>query len=159
MISIRIFEIFMQMINFLLLLYLVNKFLIGPVSAFLEKRANTIKNDIDTAHNQKLESDRLLNERKNLLKASRFEAKEMKDKAELTIEKEKEVVLAAARKEANNIIDDANKNVELMVEKAKKDLSSEIGVLSVQLTEKILRKKIDQPAQQEIVSDSVQNLS
>ena len=45
-ISINLYEIFMQMINFLILLWLVNKFMIRPLSQLLTERSNTIKADI-----------------------------------------------------------------------------------------------------------------
>ena len=42
MISINIYEIIMQMVNFLILLYLLNRFLIKPLSEFIEKRSSAV---------------------------------------------------------------------------------------------------------------------
>ena len=47
MISIKLFTIFMQMVNFLILLFLMSKFIITPLMEFLEKRASSIKSDIE----------------------------------------------------------------------------------------------------------------
>lgn len=159
MISIKLFEIFMQMVNFLVLLFLMSKFILTPLMDFLENRANSIKSDIETAQLQKSESEELLSKRKQMLNDARQEAKQIKDQASDTVVKEREVVIADANKEASQIIDHAKKDVQLMVNKAKKDLTSRIGELSVQLSEKIIRKNIDKSTQKEIVAESVEKLS
>ena len=159
MISIKLFEIFMQMVNFLILLFLMSKFIIKPLMEFLENRANAIKSDLENAQLQKTESEELLSQRKVVLNDARQEAKQIKDQASVTVIKEREVVIADANREAAQIIDHAKKDVQLMVNKAKKDLTSKIGDLSVQLSEKIIRKNIDKSTQKDIVAESVEKLS
>tara|TARA_E500000178_G_C16778795_1_gene642604 strand:- start:225 stop:704 length:480 start_codon:yes stop_codon:yes gene_type:complete len=159
MISIKLFTIFMQMVNFLILLFLMSKFIITPLMEFLEKRASSIKSDIENAQLQRSESEELLSKRKKMLNDARQEAKQIKDQASDTVTKEREIVLADANKEADQIIQHAKKDVQLMVSKAKKDLTSKIGELSVQLSEKIIRKNIDKSTQKDIVAESVEKLS
>lgn len=159
MISIKLFEICMQMINFLLLLFIMKKFILVPLMDFLEKRANSIKSDIESAQNQKTESEELLAQRKQLLNQARKEAKDIKDNASVSIVKEKETIISRANTEATQIIDQAKKDVSSMVNQAKQELTSQIGVLSVTLSEKIIRKNIDESVQRDIAAETVQKLS
>ncbi len=159
MISIKLFEICMQMVNFLLLLFIMKRFILVPLMDFLEKRSNSIKSDIETAQNQKTESEELLAQRKQLLNQARQEAKDIKDNASVSIVKEKETIISLANTEATQIIDQAKKDVSSMVNQAKQELTSQIGVLSVTLSEKIIRKNIDESVQKDIAAETVQKLS
>ena len=57
----------MQMINFCILIWLINKFLVKPVSNYLETRRNQIQTNIESAEQDKEESQNCLNEQKETL--------------------------------------------------------------------------------------------
>ena len=93
MISINIYEIAMQMVNFMVLLFLLNKFAIKPLSQFLETRAASIKEDIETAESNKVDSEKLLEEQKELFQKAREEAKEIRLNVEQSSKVEREQII------------------------------------------------------------------
>lgn len=159
MISINLYEIFMQMVNFLILLYLLNKFLLRPLSAFIENRTLTIKNDLEDASKNKSDSENLLEEQKQLLSNARKEAKTIREKAEESSKAERNRVLAETNKEAENMISRAKDEMDLTIKKLKNELLTEVGELSVDLAEKILSRSINEKDKKEIVSEGIKKLT
>ena len=159
MISLNVYEIIMQIVNFLILLFLMNKFLIKPLSQFLEKRAKSIEDNINKAEAAKVDAEKLLQEQKETLKEARVEAKEIRKKTEDASKREHDLILSDAKKEAEMVMTQAKKEIDLTMTKAKKDLLSEIGDLVVMLSESILKRKIERKDREEIVSDSMNKLS
>ncbi len=159
MISINIYEIIMQMVNFLILLYLLNRFLIKPLSEFIEKRSSDIKTDIQDAKNNKEQSEKLLEEQRSVLNDARQEAKSIREKAEENSQKEKEMIIAGAKKESDHLINQAKKDIELVVDKAKKDLVNEVGEISVTLAESVLKRTIDHKDKETLISDGLKKIS
>lgn len=158
MISINLYEILMQMVNFLILLYLLNKFLIKPLSEFIEKRSSNIKNDIDEASKNRLESEKILADQKQILKDARSEAREVRDKADKIIEQEKQLIITQAKKDAEDVLANAKKEISLSMDKAKKELLNDVGELSVTLAQKVLSKKIDSSEKENLISDGLSSL-
>ena len=159
MISINIYEIIMQMVNFLILLYLLNRFLIKPLSEFIEKRSGDIKREIDEAKNNKEQSEKLLEEQRVVLNDARQEAKTIREKAEENSQKEKEMIVAGAKKESDQLLNQAKKDIELVVDKAKKDLVNEVGEISVTLAESVLKRTIDHKDKENLISDGLKKIS
>lgn len=159
MISIVLHEIVMQMVNFLILLYFVNKLIVKPLSAFIDKRAQSIKNDIDQAKENKQDAAALVEQQKEFLKEARSEAKIIRKKSEETVKIEREQLLSAAKKESAQLLVNAKKEIELAVAKAKKELVSEVGQLSVDLAESILKRKIDHRDKESIIADGLKKFA
>jgi F-type H+-transporting ATPase subunit b len=108
-ISINIYEIIMQMVNFLILLYLLNRFLIKPLSEFVESRSAGIKSDIDNAKKNKNDSQALLDEQKQLLNDARQEAKSIREKAEQSSVVERDQILQNAKKRVSTNVNSGKK--------------------------------------------------
>ncbi len=159
MISINLYEIVMQMVNFLILLFLLNKFLIKPLSEFMDKRSKDIQDNIEAATRSKSDAENLLEEQKTVLKTARVEAKEIRDKAEHTAKIERERMMTETKKEAQNVLGQAKKEVDLAMGKAKKELMASVGELSVQLSETILKRKLDHGDKEKLVSEGLKKLS
>ena len=138
MISINIYEISMQIVNFLILLWLVNRYLIQPMSTFLEERAGQIKADIDTAETNKEKSNGLVEEKKELLNQARAEAKKIREEAEDVAKIEKEKTVLKAKEETAQMVVQAKKEIELNLVQAKKQLLTETGDLAIKLSKKVL---------------------
>ena len=159
MISINIYEILMQMVNFLILLFLLNKFLINPLSEFIENRSSGIQSNIDDAFRNKEESESLLIEQKEMLNSARKEAKSIRDKSVEITKSEKQQILNTAKKESESLMTKTKKDIELAIKKAKKDLINELGQLSVTLAESVLKRKIDHKDKEAIIDEGVNKIS
>ena len=143
------------MVNFLILLYLLNKFLVKPLSEFIQKRAEGIETDIEVAKENRKQTDELFENQQVLLVNARQEAKEIiKQSEEITL-REKENILKEAKNTASDLVENAKKEIDLSVKKAKKDLQEEVGELAVNLAEKILKKSIDSKQRKLLLDDGL----
>ncbi len=158
MISINLWEISFQIINFTILLWLINKFLVIPMNTFLDKRANSIKDDIETAEENLRKSEDLVKENKELLKQARLEAKQIRETTENASKNDRVQMLTQAKEESKRVLEQAQKEIGLSVSRAKKELLSEIGDLSVMLSERILSRTISENDKQTFVKESLKKL-
>jgi len=158
-ISINLYEILMQIVNFLILLYLLNKFLIKPLSEFVEKRSLGIKEDINSAKLSKEEAQQLAQDQKELLANARKESKEIRKQNEEIIQNERVKVLEKAKQDAESLVNSAKKEISLAVTKAKKDLVEEVGNISVSLAEEVLKRSINKKEKEALLNDGLKKLS
>lgn len=159
MISINLYEIFFQCVNFVILLWLIQKFFAKPMGDFLQGRANRIKRDLEESESNRTESERVLAEQKSNLKSAYQDAQEIRAAAEEANKKERSAAVSQAKKDAKQIVDAAKKEIDVEVGNAKKALAQQVGTLSISLTEKLLKKSIDASENQDIINEYVGRLS
>ena len=90
MISTNLFEITFQIVNFLILLWLLNKLLFKSLVSYLDKRQDIIKSDLELAKSNKLESEKIIEKQNESLQQALLEAKSIREKAEDSSKKERE---------------------------------------------------------------------
>ena len=155
MISINVYEIVMQIINFCILWALISKFLVKPLGEFLKNRADSIKDDLETSEHNKVESEKLLSLQKEELATARKEIKQLRLDAEENVKLERLKVLAQAKCDSEKIVEDANKQILQNVEEVKRGLLSETTHLVVGLTKKILKREINSSDQKALVAEAL----
>ncbi|SFX63273.1 F-type H+-transporting ATPase subunit b [Thermoactinomyces sp. DSM 45891] len=141
-----------QLLIFFVLLLLVYKKALPPLMATLNERTKHIENQITTAEKHRADAEKLVAEQKELLIATRNEAKEMIDRAKTQKEVEAEKIMSKAKSEAERMLADAKKEIELEKVKALASLREEVGALSVQLAEKLVGESLDQKKQANLVN-------
>lgn len=158
MISINFYEIVMQILNFSILLFLLNKFMFKPLGKYLNEREKTIKNNIDQAQVSNDEAQKLLDEQKELLNKAKVEAKEIRDQGEKTSKLEREKIISESKKDAEKILANASKEIEQGYSKAKNELLNEIGSLSIQLSKEVLKRDMKNSDHEEVVSSYLEKI-
>ncbi|MBI3234523.1 MAG: F0F1 ATP synthase subunit B [Bacteroidetes bacterium] len=141
--------IFWSSVTFLILLFLLSKFAWKPILAALKEREQKISDSLELAEKTKIEmqavqagNERLLNEarmeREKILK----EAKEMK-----------ETIIAQAKKaaedESRKAIAQAKEAIDKEKLTAMAELKNTSAKISIEIAEKILRKKLEPTAEQD----------
>ena len=115
----------------LIVLYLgLRKFLIGPVTNVMEQRKQMIEGQIADANKLKAEA--------GMLAQAHEESAELLEKTRKSAQAEYENRINAADAEAEKIIENAHKTVELERDKTVQDLQSQIAVLAVAAAGKVL---------------------
>lgn len=155
MISINIYEIIMQMINFCILWWLMSRFMIKPLGRFLEERAQSIKIEIDVAESNRVESEAVLETQKKALRDARQEAKQIRQDAEENMKKEREKRLEEVKEESDKLLQNAHKELNQDIKKVKQQLLSETGELAVMLTKKILKREVSEKDQKKLVTEAL----
>lgn len=139
------------MLSFALLVYFLNKVLVAPLSAFIEKREATISDDLAEASENRLESESLVKEQRSILKQAHQEAKKIRDNAEQVAVSERDAILEAAELKAKEKLESANQEIASNFDQAKKILTSQIGSMAIDLTGKLIQKNLDADSQETVV--------
>jgi F-type H+-transporting ATPase subunit b len=155
MISINVYEISMQIINFCILWFFVSKFLVRPLATFLYERSQSIENDIKSASNTRKETEKLLSDQKEEFAAARLKIKQMRKDAELDLDNQRAKLLAEAKQEANNIVLSATKEIDQNVKQAKSSLVADIGIHVISLCRNFLKRELTESDQKSLVSQSL----
>ena len=88
---------------FLLLLVMLRKFAWGPLMGIMKEREEHVTNEIDAAERSNAEAKKLVEEQREMLKQSRVEAQELIERAKKQAVDQKDVIVAAAKEEAESI--------------------------------------------------------
>ena len=157
--NLNMWTIIFTLFNAVVLYLILRRLLFTPVMNFIEQRRSTIQNEIAIASNMKVEagalkdeySNRLANideEKKTIMDEARKMSSYLYEKSKKEAEKEKEKILKSAETERSHLY-----------EKAKEDLKKETALLSIDIAEEILRKKIDSKDNEQILDSIINELS
>ncbi|MBC8313224.1 MAG: F0F1 ATP synthase subunit B [Candidatus Cloacimonetes bacterium] len=135
------YTLILVIINFVLLLVIMKKLLYKPLMDFLSQREKQIKDDLASAKNNKVESEKLIEKQKETLQKARKESRKLRDEVVKNAKISGEQIIRDAREQNEIIIAEAQEVIQSEVKKAKKEIEKEIGEFVVSLTGKIIDKK------------------
>jgi len=117
----------------------------------IEEQISTADKRQDEAAHLKAEFEKKVKELEQgtveILQRSRKEATQARDEA-----------IQSARKEAELILADARKAIESERQAVTQVLQKEVGLLAVEIAEKIIRSSVDAKVQEKIVKENIQEL-
>jgi F-type H+-transporting ATPase subunit b len=142
---------FIQIVAFLILYLLLSKFAFGPLFGMMEKRRQLVKDQLQTADNNRKQAEQLLEEQKQALQQARKEAYDIIEQAKQTSTKQADEIIHAARAETTRLKDEALQDIVSEKNKAVAALRSQVGAMSVMIASKIIEKQIDEKSQEQLV--------
>lgn len=140
-----------QIINFLLVLYLLKRFVYRWFLNLLKERKEKIEKGIKMSEEAERRSEAVNVEREEILSRSREEGLKVLKKNEELAEKRKEEILAQTQKERELLLRKSQEEGKSEIERMKKEQSEKMLNLSFALVEKILEEKIDLKKDKEII--------
>lgn len=152
------FGLIAYIINFALLVVLLQMFLYKPVKNMLTQRQQRIAESLEAADKAAQEAAQQRAEFEQELAKAREEAQAEARKAAEATEKMRQDVLAAAQKEAEEIKARAREEAEQEREQVAADLQRHAGELALAMTRKIVGEGIDEGTQRKLVDQYLANL-
>ena len=146
-----------QIINFLVLLFVLYKFAYGPIVAMLEKRQKKIEQGLADAEAARRNLEKSEEKQKEILKKARADFKVIVEKAHLQAEKSKSEIAAEAKAQAEKILADAKTQIGREKEKTIAEIKSEIGGLVVAAAEKVIGEKMDEGKDKKLIEKVIRN--
>jgi len=141
--------IFWSALIFVIFWLLMSKLAFKPIISALKKRESDIQGSLDEAKRVRQEMANLKAENEALLVQAREERahilKEAKDAGNKIVEEAK----AKAKEDAQKIVADAKEQIENQKMAAITDLKNQVGAISIEIAEKVLRKELKGNAEQE----------
>ncbi len=146
-----------SLIIFVLFWYLMAKFAFKPIAEALEKREHDIQDAMDTAKKTKVEMQNLKAENEKLLAEAREERskilQEAKDMKSQIINEAKD----KAKEEANKIVSNAMGDIENQKKMAIAEIKSELGLMALDIAEKVIKKELKGNQEQEAFVNTLVN--
>ena len=137
------------LLAFIIVLFILKKYAWKPILSSLKERETSIADSLATAEKVKAEMAQMKSENEALLAKAREERglmlKEARDTKERIISEAKE----QAKVEANKIITDAQAAIEQQKMAALTDVKNQVGLLVIDVAEKVLRRELANKADQE----------
>ncbi|HHI87681.1 MAG TPA: ATP synthase F0 subunit B [Candidatus Cloacimonetes bacterium] len=150
------YTLILVIINFIILMIVLKKLLYKPLMDFLNKRENQIKDDLDAARKNKTAAEKILEEQKELLREAKEQAREIRDEAQKSARIHSEQILKDATEQRDIIIREAQEMINVEVIKAKESIQKEIGNFVVELTDKVIGKKLSKDEDIKLINELIE---
>jgi len=147
-----------QVIGFIILIYFIGKFLIGPINEELETRQKQIADAYDEAEESKKYCEEKKSEYDELIKHADQEAKAIIDSAIKEGNKIKEEKINETVAECKHREEIAENNILNEKEKALVELKNTTGKLGVQIASKILNEELDEKKHNNLIDNFIKDL-
>ena len=162
----RLFDLDFQLLHdtvlmiiaiFFLFLIASNK-LFNPVRKMMKNRQERIKNDIESAREDKESAGALKLEYEEKLKNIDKEAEQILSEARAKALKNEDQIVARAKEEAAAIIARANKEADLEKQKAADDVKKEMVVLAGVMAAKMVKVSVDAAVQNSLIDETLKEM-
>ena len=139
------YTIIAQIVNFIILLWILAKFAYKPLLKAMDDRRNRIVKDLDSAEHARKEAETLKLEYANQLKTARKEASDIIAKANADAQKLHDEALAQAQKERDALLESGR-------ERALLDVREQVIALSTEIASRVLQAKLTSEEDQALVA-------
>ena len=146
------------MISMLVMFTFLSYLLFNPIREFLKKRQDKIKEDIDTAKQDKEDAAALKAEYDGKLREIEKEAEAILSEARQKALQNEAKIIDEAKEEASRIIARANRQAELERKAAADDMKKEMIQVAALMAQKIVAQTVDTKIQDSLVEDTLKEI-
>ena len=150
--------IFWTTLTFILLLILLGKFAWKPLLAAVEARETGIRDSLDEAKRGREEAQRLVEEHRSMLNLARKERADALEAGRRDAERLKTEILDDARKQREQLLKQAEGQIQAGIRQARAEISGEAADLAIRAASKLMRKNLDDQTQRKLVEDYLAEL-
>ena len=150
-------EIIFAMVNFLILVFVLGKFIYKPFLGMLENRKQMIQEKFDRADAVNKRADARMAKYNRQIAGAEEESREIIRDAKQKAEAQAQAIIDEAKAEAAEIIAKAERTIEIDQAKAIEGLHNEIAELALLAAEQIVGDKIEDAGQEAIVDRVIRN--
>ena len=145
-------------LTFLVLLTLLAKFAWGPLLKALESRQETIRKSLDDAQKAKTELERLQQESAQIVRQARVEADAIISQSRTDGALLREEIRAKAKEDADGIIKNAERQIQLETARAIQQIRHEAIDLSVEIASKIIQRNLSKEDNEKLIAEALRQV-
>ena len=142
-------------VTFLVLLTLLAKFAWTPLLQALEGRQESIRKSLDDARQAKQELERLQQESAEIIRQGRIEAEAIITRSRGDAERLREEMKQKARAEADGIVKNAERQIQLETSRAVQQIRREAVDLSVMIASKLIQRNLSKEDNERLIEDAL----
>ena len=154
--GISLTEFIFYMINFLILVGVLTKFLYKPFLNVLEERKKKIQDAFDSADMMNKRADEKMANYTARIANVEEEGREIIKEAKQRAEAQAADIINDANEKASQIIAAAHRQIELDKQKAVDEMKQQVAALAMMAAEKIVERDIAQIGQEQIVDEIIE---
>jgi F-type H+-transporting ATPase subunit b len=139
-------------------LYLLNKLAFPRIAEALDRRRQAIEDSIQAAQRAKQEADELLEEYRARLREARQQAEDIMARARKAAENLADETKVAATKQREELLAAARRDIEHETRRALEELRKEVADLTVMATEKITRKSLTEEDHRRLIAEALEEV-
>jgi F-type H+-transporting ATPase subunit b len=145
-------------ITFLVLLTLLARFAWRPLLQMLDTRQEGIRKALDDAQLAKKELERLEQESAQIVRKARMEAEAIISQSRSDAERLREETRQKSRVEAEGIVRNAERQIQLETARALQQIRSEAVDLSVMIASKIIQRNLSREDNERLIEDALRQV-
>jgi F-type H+-transporting ATPase subunit b len=145
-------------VTFLVLLTLLAKFAWSPLLLALESRQALIRKALDDAQQARQELERLNLESAQIINRARVEAEAVITQSRADGDRLREEIRAKARTEADHIVKNAERQIQLETTRALEQIRREAVELSVMIASKIIQRNLTKEDNERLIDEALKQV-
>lgn len=146
-------------IAFVVLLVLLAKFAFKPIAEALDRRGETIKKSIEEAEKQRADAKKLMEDYQKQVAAARTEANKIIEEARALGETVRKEVVDKANGEASAAVQRAGEEIQRQKERGIQEMKDTVAALSVQIASRIIEKEVNEATHRQLVDNLIKDLA
>jgi len=153
--TVQPFWVLVAIVQFLILFFLLQRFLWGPIQKTLQARADRIREGLEAAEAAKRDRAQMKAEIEKLLTEARREAAAIAERATKAAELAAADIRAQAKTEADRLRERAKVEADQLHQQALAQLRTEVASMAVLAASKILGKEVDANTHRSLIERSL----
>jgi len=145
-------------LTFLILVTLLAKFAWRPLLQALDSRQELIRKSLDEAQQARMELERLHHESAQILRQARVDAEGVIAQTRSDAAKLREELRQKAKAEADGIVRNAERQIQLETQRALQQLRHEAVDLSVMIASKILQRNLTKEDNERLIEEALKQV-
>ena len=150
--------IFWEIITFLILLFLLWRYVYPPIRDQIRRRQSEIDRAIDEAQKTRAEARELLAEYRRQIEEARGESRRILEEGRKQAEAQRERAKREAREEGERIIQRAREEIGRERDTALRELRREVAEMVILTSERIIGQELDRDGHERLISDALDTL-
>src|SRR3989344_4981936 len=147
-----------QIVNFLIILFILKKFLYKPVLDLLNKRKITIKEGLAQAEEARLRLEKVIIEEKQILKNAQTQAKKILEDARSEATDTSRQIQEDSKKQTEKMLNDAKSQISREFQQAEKKLTVNVSKIAVSFLQKSLEKFFSGKDQERVMTEALKHI-
>ncbi|MGL5124268.1 MAG: F0F1 ATP synthase subunit B [Fusobacteriaceae bacterium] len=147
-----------QIINFIILVVIFNKYMKAPLAKILSSRREAIVNDLTQAEEAKKIAEINKKEIEELMKKARKDASDLIYNAEKKAAERQELILTDAKSQRDKILKAAELETQKLKEALKKDLTNSLRETAATMAAELLIKRMDKDMKNSLLDEFIEEV-